>query len=438
MPFVSVPGGTSLYVQILRAGRPSQTSGSTAAPATRRGLNSGLAPLSVHDASDSDSDIDRTRPTLIVLSHLFQDITSQGAVASDPRIRAEFNVVCIDQRHHGRSKCLSRPEYDGTVGAADIAFVVEALLLPPSFVYAPSCTAWSIAVKLAVLFPELVLGLFGAGIVGMHFEPQRFTDLDSSFMTPLDEDDFDDALTAFVGYLFPDPSRMDKAIIDEHIGVLVRRYGPPNASAYASIRTHCHPFKLSPATLAQIRQPIMALGGENDLAFTPSDMQEAVNAFTSAIEKTFEAVDGGSHLIAASHAQLIADRVYEFVARHSAGRPIATPVQIDFHRALRTVSDLTRDPSVLRRNVRRPESFTVLDETETSKMAQLLARVLTDSITIAVERAQAEEFDDSESGSSVPSTPTTVPSLELLNYGLREKDQTKRASVPFQLYQVRI
>ncbi|KAM0792889.1 hypothetical protein ACM66B_002651 [Microbotryomycetes sp. NB124-2] len=485
MPFVSLPGGVALFVEVFRAGNPQSSQGREERP-----LDSRLSEVALHDGVNHTK-LDMTRPTLVVLPYFCQDVTSNGLVARDPRIRARFNVVCIDTRHQGRSKCPPRPEYDATVGAADVAFVMEALQLPPSFVYAPGCTTWQIGVKLAVLFPEAVLGLVGAGIVGLNFQPQRFTDLDSSFMTPIDEDDFDEALTEFVNYLFPDTSMADTAIVDEHIGVLVRRYGPPHgAVAYESTRTHNHPLKLTPAELARVRQPILAVVGENDLAFAPVDCQQSLDAFSSSSEKSLVIVPGGGHLVAASHAQMVTDLVFDFVNRHSStsSRP-SQFVQIDFHRALRAVAELAQDSRVLRRNVRRPESFTLLNEAEIAAVVQKtrrlqeyqfrcktvfpgcnepeswafetsptirrrrrwrystrheyrplrpesLRRSITDSITIAVERSQAEEFDDSESGSSVPSTPTALMPIEPLS--LRDKDQSKRASVPFQLFQVRI
>ncbi|KAK4056339.1 hypothetical protein OIO90_002783 [Microbotryomycetes sp. JL221] len=499
MPFISLPGGISLFVEVFRANEPLIDS-SSSSTSTVDGTANALAACTLQSGSSQgqQQQIDLSHPTLVVFSRFLGDITSREPVVQDPRVRSRFNVVCIDLRHQGRSKCPVRPEYDSSVGAADVAFVMEALALPPAWVYAATFTAWPVAVKLSVLFPDQVAGLIGAGITGMYAPPanlQLFRDLDVSWLTPVDEDDYEEALTGFAFCMFAEPKDVDPAIVDDNIGVLTRRYGPNKATAAYGVSHSCHYSpRLSPEFVGALRQPVLVMVGDRDPAFLLREAQESLDAFTSSTSKRLVIIPEGGHLIAANHGSTIVENLLDFTEAHVSNQQQPQQfVQFHFHRALRIVAQLAGDQRILRRNVSRPESYTMLSEDEineaTSAIQRLqdyqvkctirfpgsdepetwdlesslvgrrrrrwrystrhqytpmrpesLRRSVTDSITIAVERARAEEYDDSEScgSTSVPSTPTSLSPIDPALHGSKEKDPSKRASVPFQLYQIRI
>lgn len=153
MPFLALPGGISLFYELLPC------------------LDDPTHDVASSSTSAPSSPLPSNKPTLIILSPLLCDITSRCPQATDPRIRAAFNVVCIDLRSQGRTRNEVRASYDHGVAAAEVAFAMEALRIPPSYVYAPGFVAFPVAVQLAILFPELVLGLAFAGICSVFGTP---------------------------------------------------------------------------------------------------------------------------------------------------------------------------------------------------------------------------------------------------------------------------
>lgn len=157
MPYLNLPGAVSLFYELLPA--------LEAPHEQRNALDDPQA------SSSTSSSTSSTKPTLIILSPLLCDITSRSPQAVDLRLRTRFNIVCLDLRSQGRTKSEVKPSYDHGVAAADIAFAMEALQLPPSFLFAPGFVAFRVAVKFALLFPQQVAGLAFAGICGMFDTP---------------------------------------------------------------------------------------------------------------------------------------------------------------------------------------------------------------------------------------------------------------------------
>lgn len=143
MPYLRLPGSISLFYSIL----PSLE-------------------------TSADATLSSSKPTLLVLSAVLGDEASRIPQVQEPRLRAAFNIVCIDLRSQGRStRGVVKPSYDSYVAAADVAFVIEALQIPPSYIFAPGFVAFPVAVKLALLFPTQVLGLCCVGTGNLYGVP---------------------------------------------------------------------------------------------------------------------------------------------------------------------------------------------------------------------------------------------------------------------------
>ena len=145
MPYLRLPGSVSLYYSI----------------------------ISSDDASDASS-----KPWLVVLCPVLADECSRIPQVQEPRLRAAYNILCIDLRSQGRSRPTIKPSYDTFVAAADVAFVMEALQIPPAYIFAPGFVSFPVGVKLALLFPSQVRGLAFAGTPHMWGTPAGL----SSFM----------------------------------------------------------------------------------------------------------------------------------------------------------------------------------------------------------------------------------------------------------------
>jgi pimeloyl-ACP methyl ester carboxylesterase len=157
MPYLNLPGAVSLFYELLPA---------LEAPHSER-----RNALDIPPSPSTPSSTSSRKPTLIILSPLLCDITSRSPQAVDLRLRTRFNIVCLDLRSQGRTKSEIRPTYDHCVAATDIANAMEALRLPPAFLFAPGFIAFRVAVNFALLFPQQVVGLAFAGICGMFGTP---------------------------------------------------------------------------------------------------------------------------------------------------------------------------------------------------------------------------------------------------------------------------
>lgn len=97
----------------------------------------------------------------------------------------EQNIVLFELRFHGRGSSAEddMAAVDFGVHAADIAFAMEALQLPPSHFYCPSVSAFHTGIHLGILFPDVVLSLSFACVYALFRTDVRakrvFADFDS-------------------------------------------------------------------------------------------------------------------------------------------------------------------------------------------------------------------------------------------------------------------
>ena len=146
---------------------------------------------------DGTTTVDPTRPTLVTLVHFVSPNYSHiPQLRPGSSLRADYQIIALSPRSHGRTTSAVRPEYDPYVSAADLAFAFEALKLPPSTIYAPGFIASRIAVAFAILFPDLVtsLCLIGFGGIKGRTTLEGFRTLDASMFNPEDPADLYETL----------------------------------------------------------------------------------------------------------------------------------------------------------------------------------------------------------------------------------------------------
>ncbi|KAH7930046.1 alpha/beta-hydrolase [Leucogyrophana mollusca] len=102
---------------------------------------------------------DPEKPTIIILHPLFLDSSWLTRQFDDVRLSGENNLIAFDQRMNGKSRCRPSGYHDSYVEAADLAFACQLLLLPPAHILAFECVSVNAALRLAALWPEMVLSL---------------------------------------------------------------------------------------------------------------------------------------------------------------------------------------------------------------------------------------------------------------------------------------
>ncbi|KAL7344244.1 Alpha/Beta hydrolase protein [Rhodotorula toruloides] len=330
MPHVRIPGDVSVYYEF-------------------------------HTASGAH---DATKPSLLLIAPSWTNATFLGPYVE--AFKRDFSVCCVELRGHGRTRGGVRPTYDYFCGAADLAFTMEALNLPPSHVFGAGGEAFAAALKLAVLFPRQVLSLSLVGATGL-FQPPRnikaFEEVDEQWSNPDDEEVWQNECMGAVGQFLLTKEEGFEEAWDAVLSAVVRLYNPykPEYIWMSSTPNHRHP-RLTPDTLAKLRQPILILQGEQDLCFPVEDVADTVKHFTGSQGLQFHTVPDGPHLLAITHAPSVINMMQAFLLKHV--RPPTSAIPFDFRSALQSASSIAGNPDIAHRDPRAPDAFSLLDQEE--------------------------------------------------------------------------
>ncbi|GAA5821026.1 hypothetical protein JCM11251_001927 [Rhodosporidiobolus azoricus] len=343
MPHISLPGSVQLYYELHRS---ASASSSTDSP--------------------SPNGAPSAKPVLLLLAPSMLDVTFLEPYVET--FKNDYDICCLELRSHGRSRNPATAGVDFWVLAADVAHAVEALHLAPCHVYGAGSLAFQVALKLAILFPSLVLSLTLAGAPTLFAEPRNveaFVEINEPWVRPADEEEWIDVIGGIGEFLLGE-RKFDGAdeAWDRVLPPIVRRYNPYAARHIFMI---CSPSQrspgLSPEILATVKQPILLFHGDNDFCFGIEEIQEQTKHFSSAKELEFHAIEGGPHLLGVTHTSAVIAPMIPFLRRHSpSSRPSYAP--LDNLSALRLASTISNDPKVALRNPHKPDSFSFHTQAE--------------------------------------------------------------------------
>ncbi|GAA5929170.1 hypothetical protein JCM3775_006753 [Rhodotorula graminis] len=325
---------------------------------------------------DGTATVDPTRPTLVTLvpfvSPTFMDVPQLRPGSS---LRANYQIVALSPRSHGRTTSTVRPEHDPYVSAADVAFAFEALKLPPSPIYAPGFIAGRIAVALAVLFPDLVTSLALIGVSGCHgmTTVEGFRTLDASMFNPEEPADLYETLGELAKSLYNDELHVDA--FDDLMNFLLRRHNPRHAlHSFELCRLAYLNVDLTPEALASIQQPVLALHGGEDQYTRLDVVQRWTDQLYRSTSVETPIIPGAPHLCWTTHPETTTALISSFLARHAPTRPLGyTPP--DFAGALHRTATLFANPDALLRDPGLPESFSSLTAQEAMGVAADIERI---------------------------------------------------------------
>ncbi|GAA5838731.1 hypothetical protein JCM3766R1_001574 [Sporobolomyces carnicolor] len=331
MPYVALPGNVELYYE---------------------------QPDGPHDYAK--------KPSLVLIAPSWTNVLGLSPYVD--ALKQTYNLTLLELRSHGRSKNPVVAEFDFFVGAADVAFAMESLKLPPSHIFAAGGPAFQTAVKLTLLFPTQVLSLVLVGVATFFAEPRNkeaFREVDDCWFGPESSEEFVEVLGAISDFLLGDkrPGEDQVKIKDWLIGTVARKYNPFKGRDVwmGSVPNHRHP-RLTPELLATIKQPILMIQGERDLAFPIEDIENFTKCFSSAKEMQFQRVADGPHLVALSHSSLVISLMTQFFSRHPSFA--STPVPLRPSEALATLSRIGSDPKLASRDPRNPLSYSLVSSQE--------------------------------------------------------------------------
>ncbi|KAI9449646.1 Alpha/Beta hydrolase protein [Lactarius psammicola] len=236
---------------------------------------------------NSVSTFDPTKPTIILLHPFSLDSSWLGHALGDPRLNENYNMIAFDLRFSG--KTIERPNarLDCWVQAADLAFACEALHVSRAHLWAEETISVNIALRFAMLFPEMCLSLalvtvsspserrqdislaldqairlwcFAEDLDTLNHAAARFLDL--TVGADLDTDEFDQVIP----HSLHDPACFVK--VSQIVAFWQTQYPPFRHTRICGIKNSIlNHVPLTKSQLATIRQPVLILHGENNSTY---------------------------------------------------------------------------------------------------------------------------------------------------------------------------
>jgi hypothetical protein len=154
---------------------------------------------------------------------------------------------------------------------------------------------------------------------------------------------------------------------------ILQRYSPHNL---------CHTYEVSKPNqrfpmitrkeLAAIKAPVLIIHGTIDLCFPLEHAAELKECLIKSAEVQLLIIPEAPHMLHLTHSKEVTDRFFMFLERHSIN-PTPIVVPLDLLYAMQTIARLGQNDKVLLRNFHKPESYSLVDETEKARGDHLLA-----------------------------------------------------------------
>ncbi|CAL1702087.1 unnamed protein product [Somion occarium] len=362
------------------------------------------------------------RPTIVMLHPFIMDSTWCYPQLDDPRLNENYNIVILDTRLTGKSVCKFSGKYDLWVAAADIAHAFHHLRLPAAHIFASEVFVL-VALRLAILFPELCLSLTLCNVPPEEERKDVLNSLDdilSLWCHAQDLATFEHAnrdLLEFAagkrlgkaGGGSPQNSISDRnreayrdvlgslgsaerhlasahadklvevELEDELVSFWQTTYPPFRRSYLMSfIQTFCHDrIPLTADELAQIEMPVMIMQAANN-ALYPVKYAEALRKKLVGVPNgaMLQLVHGRVGFITLVRSSIVNQLFSKFLATLERPGPhdecAASSLKFTMSRALQRLSLLKKDPSMRQRDVLTPLSFSCCDDETAQKHIELV------------------------------------------------------------------
>ncbi|TFY78101.1 hypothetical protein EWM64_g5912 [Hericium alpestre] len=323
------------------------------------------------------------KPTVIMFHPIFLDSTWLDAQFDDPRINNRFNIIAFDARCAG--KTVSRPNgrHDHWTDCADLAQAILALWLPPAHLWASESFGTNTALRLAMLFPEMVLSITMLTVpspteLKAYFAP--FDDILNRWVYAEDLDTIEHTLNEIVTFLLGTNVHPD--LLDDLIAYLETRYPPYQRSRIGEMaNTIMNRTALEAHELAAVYAPCLLIHGEDNqihpLEYAERMKAELVNAKGGAKLFVLKGCEGYLNVVP-SIASLSNQVFVKFMARQppvrSELRAPREPLEVRMKRALRVLADFAEDESIAERDPLSSMSFSRVTA-ETQKLQEDMVRL---------------------------------------------------------------
>jgi pimeloyl-ACP methyl ester carboxylesterase len=325
---------------------------------------------------------DPEKPTVVILHSLFLDSSWLNKHFDDPRLSSEYNLIAFDQRTQGRSRCRPSALHDCYVDAADIASAIQALFLPPAHFLAFECISVNSVLRLAALWPELVLSLTLCNVpppTELQWVFNAYDELLQLWCYAPDLDSFEHAGSEIVSFM---TGEIDNADLQDNLIAFWEKITPPakRLRIVELINILMNRTIISKKELARITCPVFIIQNEHSpvapLMYAESLREDIKD--TTGVEPRFYVIKGAKACMSLipGTASLV-NRVFTgFLSQLPRSRSdLHSPAIPTFERArmaLQTLSEIVGDSSIAHRNPRSSLSFScVTPEVAKSQLESL-------------------------------------------------------------------
>ncbi|KAI0260958.1 alpha/beta-hydrolase [Gloeopeniophorella convolvens] len=314
----------------------------------------------------SVSTFDPNKPTVILLHPVSLDSSWLGNILGDPRLDDNYNMIAFDLRFSGKTWERPNGKLDCWVQAADLAFACDTLRIPPAHVWAEEAIAVNIALRFAIVFPEMCTSLCLVTCSPPAELQNVFAALDHamrlwSFAEDLDA--LDQAAVEFLNLTVGMEMEVDE--MDKIVAFWQIHYPPHKRVRVIGFgNTIFNRIPLTKSQLATINQPVLILHGENNTTHPVKYVQRLKENLVNSPEVILSVIRGASgYLSTTPSCASILNQIYaKFLGRlprTPLGRNL--PVIPDhMKRSLARLADLSGDARIADRNPSSVMSFSLV------------------------------------------------------------------------------
>ncbi|KAI5863692.1 putative alpha/beta hydrolase [Durotheca rogersii] len=280
---------------------------------------------------------DPSKPTVVLINSLCTTAALYAPQLSNARLAAATNLIAVETLGHGETTALASCQGEQEEEEEDVHFTywdsarvalqaLDKLNVTKAYVLGTSQGGW-IAVRMALLAPERILGLVTLG-TSMDCESsesrQKGSWDPSPFVTPflekwrgatatpdfvVDDNWIQPVITLGFG------SAATPATVEYWTDSMRRIYSGDNGRRKVRLLTICLAERDGLLyRLGDIKCPIHWLQGLEDPVFGSTIPQEHIKLFTASPSAKLDIIDGGAHLLTATHPEEVEAAILEMVA----------------------------------------------------------------------------------------------------------------------------
>ncbi|KAH9823888.1 hypothetical protein DFH28DRAFT_1161807 [Melampsora americana] len=329
-------------------------------------------------------------PWILLIHPLLTDISIIKGFTEEVQIKENFNCIVFELRLHGRTKANVTATMDRFTLAADLAFGMQKLHLPPVHVISAQANVSEVALALAAIFPQLVSSLFLCGLAPDVYPESTmaaFGDCFQCVTNPTDPDHWEEVrmldLHFFCFYQDTNFSREDELrVMDEWTSTIMKRYSPSKSSKFTAICMLELGRSATPKSFRdQIYHPVFVCHGSESPVFPEVEASDRFSTYENLDPRSkFESIPGAPLTLFPLYTKFLAEKYINWIQPIIKSNPKLNKkpelIELDHEKSLERLYEIYQDPNMLKRDSKDSSSFYALDEVNVKQRKMILENAL--------------------------------------------------------------